>query len=499
PRVSRGRTESLASGYGECRSHDVDAERMAALKLTLGRALLVAGRYAEARTHAAAAERSGPAATVLRAQIDMAAGDPARARAGARAALDVPNLPPASACEAWEVLGQADRLHDVEAAERSFTAALELADRHGLAAWRARALHELGTIDLLDTMRTDRLERARRAAVEAGAPATLAVVDFHLAEALVARGRTAAGREAALRAIDVARRVGSGVLAPALVTLARSHAHDLDADAMEDALGRARAAAPDDAGVEAGEWGRARAMLALHRGEPAAARAALDRAVALLRGLPGHHFPHWGLWALLHAVADGDPATAAEAAAAPGSGTRFNRCLLHVAAAVRLGPSDPAAADTAFAAAVTDLGGYVDGEWLLHLTGWLVAPTAHRDGWGDPLGWLQAAVRWFADHDRPQLATACRTLLRDAGGQVPRRGRGLSPVPDELLVSGVSSREVDVLRLLGRRLTNRGIAEALVLSPRTVEKHVASLLRKTGAADRAALTTLAAGLPTVPG
>ncbi|OLT06126.1 hypothetical protein BJF90_18315 [Pseudonocardia sp. CNS-004] len=121
-------------------------------------------------------------------------------------------------------------------------------------------------------------------------------------------------------------------------------------------------------------------------------------------------------------------------------------------------------------------------------------PAAHRDGWGDPLGRLQAAVRWFADHDRPVLATACRRLLRDAGGQVPRRGRGLSVVPEELLARGVSSREVDVLRLIGRRLSNRDIAEALVLSPRTVEKHVAGLLRKTASPDRAALAAVAAEL-----
>ncbi|OLT06125.1 hypothetical protein BJF90_18310 [Pseudonocardia sp. CNS-004] len=100
-------------------------------------------------------------------------------------------------------------------------------------------LHELGTIDLLDTMRTDRLERARRAAVETGSPATLAVVDFHLAEALVARGRTVDGRRAALQAAAVARRIGSSVLAPALLTVARSYAHELDVDAMEDALARA--------------------------------------------------------------------------------------------------------------------------------------------------------------------------------------------------------------------------------------------------------------------
>jgi len=46
------------------------------------------------------------------------------------------------------------------------------------------------------------------------------------------------------------------------------------------------------------------------------------------------------------------------------------------------------------------------------------------------------------------------------------------------------------LELLGERLSNKDIAARLYLSPRTVEKHVASLLLKTGAADRAALGRL---------
>jgi DNA-binding NarL/FixJ family response regulator len=48
-----------------------------------------------------------------------------------------------------------------------------------------------------------------------------------------------------------------------------------------------------------------------------------------------------------------------------------------------------------------------------------------------------------------------------------------------------------VLALLADRLGNREIAERLFLSPRTVEKHVASLLGRTGEPDRAALVSLA--------
>ena len=61
----------------------------------------------------------------------------------------------------------------------------------------------------------------------------------------------------------------------------------------------------------------------------------------------------------------------------------------------------------------------------------------------------------------------------------------------DLLRLGVTAREAEVLELVGERLSNKDIAARLYLSPRTVEKHVASLLLKTGAADRAALGRLA--------
>jgi DNA-binding NarL/FixJ family response regulator len=64
-------------------------------------------------------------------------------------------------------------------------------------------------------------------------------------------------------------------------------------------------------------------------------------------------------------------------------------------------------------------------------------------------------------------------------------------LPAALVARGVTAREAEVLDLLGDRLSNREIAERLVLSPRTVEKHVAALLAKLGAPDRADLARLA--------
>jgi predicted ATPase/DNA-binding CsgD family transcriptional regulator len=57
--------------------------------------------------------------------------------------------------------------------------------------------------------------------------------------------------------------------------------------------------------------------------------------------------------------------------------------------------------------------------------------------------------------------------------------------------AAISTREADVLSLLGEHLSNAEIGTRLFISVRTVETHVSSLLRKLGAADRRALAQLA--------
>ncbi|MGH2588642.1 MAG: ATP-binding protein [Dehalococcoidia bacterium] len=59
--------------------------------------------------------------------------------------------------------------------------------------------------------------------------------------------------------------------------------------------------------------------------------------------------------------------------------------------------------------------------------------------------------------------------------------------------AGLSEREVEVLRLLARGRTNREIAEALVVSARTVEHHIEHIYAKIGAQRRAAAIAYALG------
>ena len=52
-------------------------------------------------------------------------------------------------------------------------------------------------------------------------------------------------------------------------------------------------------------------------------------------------------------------------------------------------------------------------------------------------------------------------------------------------VSGLTPRELDVLREMAQGKTNRAVAESLVLSESTVEKHVNAIFSKLGIANEA--------------
>jgi DNA-binding CsgD family transcriptional regulator len=57
--------------------------------------------------------------------------------------------------------------------------------------------------------------------------------------------------------------------------------------------------------------------------------------------------------------------------------------------------------------------------------------------------------------------------------------------------SGLSAREVDVLRLIAAGRSNAQIAETLVISPNTVGRHVSNIFDKIGATNRAEATAYA--------
>jgi DNA-binding NarL/FixJ family response regulator len=57
--------------------------------------------------------------------------------------------------------------------------------------------------------------------------------------------------------------------------------------------------------------------------------------------------------------------------------------------------------------------------------------------------------------------------------------------------NGLTTREVEVLRLVTMGMTNNRIAEQLVLSPNTVNTHIQSIYRKLDVNSRSAATRFA--------
>jgi DNA-binding NarL/FixJ family response regulator len=84
-------------------------------------------------------------------------------------------------------------------------------------------------------------------------------------------------------------------------------------------------------------------------------------------------------------------------------------------------------------------------------------------------------------------ARAARRRLRDHG--VDKVGRGpYRHARDDR--SGLTGREREVMELLRQGLSNAAIAARLHRSERTVEHHVAAVLRKLGVASRSAVAAL---------
>ena len=64
--------------------------------------------------------------------------------------------------------------------------------------------------------------------------------------------------------------------------------------------------------------------------------------------------------------------------------------------------------------------------------------------------------------------------------------RGRSPYPDRL-----TEREVEVLKLVARGRSYQQIADELILSTKTVARHISNIFDKTGSENRSAATAYA--------
>jgi DNA-binding CsgD family transcriptional regulator len=481
-------------------AHDPDLT--AAVHLLLARAAVGAGAPRNAEQHVTAVGGLGvlsPRRTaqlrIVRAAAVIAGGSSERVALSGRLAeqavaaaaeADDPELN----CEALELLAMSLRPRDLTAAADVLRRELAVAERTGLVLWRLRALNELGTVEVLRDARGDRLRRAYELAVRVGALDTAASISVNLAGLYAMTDVIPEAVAAAEQARQLAAPLGA-TQAVAAATAVEGVAYGLAGrrTEMEQRLRRAIELAPDDPDIAAYALGGARGLAALLFEERAEALAAFARAREL--GAPIRAADPWHTAVLVRAV-QGDatvPEIEAEQARAT-VGARFSATWLGYARAVALAAAgDPAAAEAAFRGAERAADRY---PLFRAIALRLVAEAALVHPFGEPVNWLRDAEAAFVSRRLHRIASACRSLLARAGAPATRRrGRDDATLAGDLLRLGVTAREAEVLELVGERLSNKDIAGRLYLSPRTVEKHIASLLLKTGTADRAALGRLA--------
>ena len=82
------------------------------------------------------------------------------------------------------------------------------------------------------------------------------------------------------------------------------------------------------------------------------------------------------------------------------------------------------------------------------------------------------------------LAASHRSPFPAAGGHT-------EPALPSNTPAGLTERELDVLRLVAQGLSDKEVAETLILSPRTVQRHLTSIYSKLGVASRHAATRFA--------
>jgi DNA-binding NarL/FixJ family response regulator len=90
-----------------------------------------------------------------------------------------------------------------------------------------------------------------------------------------------------------------------------------------------------------------------------------------------------------------------------------------------------------------------------------------------------------------RLADYFAPPARGSGTPPEQAGREEQETPASEYPAGLTAREVEVLKLAARGLTNAQIAQELFLSPRTVHTHLNSIYHKLGVSSRTAATRFA--------
>jgi DNA-binding CsgD family transcriptional regulator len=375
--------------------------------------------------------------------------------------------------------------------------ALALAEQHRQPSTRINALYLLGANNWLVDGSTAGLELARQNALRVGAVTVLCLADGSLVVDKVLRAEYDEAAQELDRQRQIAKRLQMvGILRYLLFAAGTLAAHQGRRRELEQAV----AEFDELGGMESRELplmlGIAQAFGALLEEDADRATEIFDEMAASEHALPtpfslaGQH----GLQPLLNVLRGTSHRAELDAVlAGAASNMRWNRQFVLLADAVLLGREGRREEAMASFTEAQRLASAYPMARNLGLR--LIAESAYLDGWGDPRSWLSGAEDYFHTARIPAVASACRTLLCRVGGPVRQWRADTDRVPQRFRRHGVTIREFEVLELLVLRLSNKAIAGRLHISPRTVEKHVASLMTKFGQSNRQALISYAASLP----
>jgi DNA-binding CsgD family transcriptional regulator len=471
--------------------------KLAALHQRIARGMLAAGDAPGAAQHADRALRLAEqaqdpiclaGARSLASQLALVAGDLEGAGRLVNEVLGDGGGTPADArCEA--LLSRARiALHreGLDGAIEALIEAEQVAVDSGSRTWRIRALTERGSIEAALDGDLRCLGAARPLAEHSGAVAAAALIDLELAQALAATFELAGAEEAVKRSVDACRLYSLRLLPRALATQAGILFNGGQGERAGVLLEEVLAGDSQDVATRA-TADAARAIEALIADD----RARTMETLEAIASKPADSLPRELSWLIalrvLVCAIDGETTPPPDGDALV---RRIAEPYLVLAEAVALGrQGDGAGATRSFQRADGLLSPF---PWRRQLARRLVAEAALEDRWGDPADWLRSCLVFFEAAGQLRAAASCKRLLRRAGARVPRRGRGESEVPPELRELGVTSREMDVLKLVGEGSSNAQIAERLFLSRRTVETHVRNLMRKVETVTRPQLVALAA-------
>jgi predicted ATPase/class 3 adenylate cyclase/DNA-binding CsgD family transcriptional regulator len=325
---------------------------------------------------------------------------------------------------------------------------------------------------------------------------SVAYLLYHLGSLAIEQGEYPRGRDLLTESVTINRELGdTRIIALSLFKLAQlCHVSGSDLAQTHTLLDESFALSREVGDKESiANCLSLQGMLALSEGDTALARSQVEQALALFKEMQQQHGVAVSLYALAQvATVQGNHA---------GSQALYEQGL-SVASKAGDKRTIPSGLE-GLADAVAAQGKYA---WAAHL--WGAAETL-REAIGVPLPPVErvsyhrtvAATR--TQFGEQVFATAWadgRTMSPEQA--LATRGQVAFPIPGKLSSSpataspapypdGLTAREVEVLRVVAQGLTNEQVAQHLVISPRTVDKHLTSIYSKIGVSSRSAATRYA--------